>query len=103
MTRKNGIGRLIVFILLGLVIGGILGECLGLLLGSLGELMNAGGQNNIVRNLFVGHFFEIGSGNPITIDLYMVKFVFGLGIKFNVVSLIGLGISLYIWKWSGDR
>lgn len=103
MTRKNGIGRLIVFIILGLLIGGILGECLGLVFGSLGELMNAGGQNNIVRNLFVSHFFEIGSGNPITIDLYMVKFVLGFGFKLNIVSLIGLGISLYIWKWSGDR
>lgn len=103
MTRKNGVGRLIVFIVLGLLLGGILGECFGLLFGSLGELMNAGGQNNIVRNLFVDHFFEIGSEHPITIDLYMLKFVLGFGFKLNVMSIVGLFISLYIWKWSGDR
>lgn len=103
MARKNGLGRLVVFIVVGLLLGGILGECLGLLFGSLGELMNAGGQNNIVRNLFVGHFFEIGSGNPITIDLYMVKFALGFGLKLNVASIVGLLVSLYIWKWSGDR
>lgn len=104
MTKRNSIGRLIVFIVLGLLIGGILGECLGLLFGSLGELMDAGGQDNIVRNFFIAAFnLNLGIDEPIVIDLYMVKFALGFGIKLNFVSIIGLVVSLYIMKWSGDR
>ncbi len=104
MNRKNSLARQILFIVLGLLIGGILGECLGLLFGSLGELMNAGGQDNIVRNFFIAAFnLNIGIDEPIVIDLYMVKFVLGFGLKLNFVSIIGLAVSLYIMKWSGDR
>lgn len=104
MTRKTNLGRLILFVVLGLLLGGILGECLGLLFGTLGELMNAGGQNNIVRNFFIAAFnLNIGIDKPIVIDLYMVKFVLGFGLKLNFVSIIGMVIALYIMKWSGDR
>ncbi len=56
MNRKSSFARLLLFIILGLLIGGILGESLGLLFGELGELMNAGGYDNIVRNFFVAPF-----------------------------------------------
>lgn len=104
MTRKNSFARLLLFVVLGLIIGGILGECLGLLFGSLGELMNAGGQNNIVHNFFVSAFeLKLGVDSPIVIDLYLVKFVLGFGLKLNFVSIIGLVVALYIMKWSGER
>ncbi|HHX16028.1 MAG TPA: DUF4321 domain-containing protein [Fibrobacter sp.] len=107
MVRKSNFPRLFLFIILGLLIGGILGESLGLLFGELGELMNAGGYDNIVRNFFVAPFnFNIGIGNnvdPVFIDLHLVKFSLGFGLKLNVVSIIGMIVAIYIMKWSGDR
>lgn len=108
MPRNNSIGRLLLFIILGLVIGGVLGESLGFLFGKLGELMNAGGYDNIVHNFFVTPFwaFNTGSGTdmqPFTLDLYMIKIAFGFQLKLNVMSIVGLVAGLYIMKWSGER
>ena len=107
MNRKNTFGRLLLFVVLGLLLGGILGECLGVLFGQLGELMNAGGYNNVVHNFFVSSFnFNIGFGDkpePVVLDLYLLKLALGFGIKLNVVSVIGMIIGIYIMKWSGER
>ena len=108
MTRNSSFGRLLLFVILGLIIGGVLGECFGFVFGKLGELMNAGGYNNIVHNFFVKHFwaFNTGDGNtmkPFLLDLYMIKISFGLALKLNVMSLVGLVVGLYIMKWSGER
>ena len=107
MNRKNTFGRLLLFVVLGLIIGGILGECLGVLFGQLGELMNAGGYNNVVHNFFVSSFnFNIGFGDkpePVVLDGYLLKLALGFGIKLNVVSVIGMIIGIYIMKWSGER
>ncbi len=118
MSQKNFFPRLILFILLGMIAGGILGECLGALFGELGELMNAGGYNNIVHNVFVSHFdFNFGLPdktnppfgsfdvlkNPFVVNLNLIRFAFGFSIKLNLVSLIGMGVAIYIMKWSGER
>ncbi|MCF0222055.1 MAG: DUF4321 domain-containing protein [Fibrobacter sp.] len=107
MNQKNTFARLVLFIVLGLVIGGVLGECLGVLFGQLGELMNAGGYNNIVHNFFVSSFnFNIGfpdNPEPLVLDLYLVKFAIGASFKLNVVSVIGMIVGIYIMKWSGGR
>lgn len=105
--RGNGIGRLLVFIILGLVLGGILGESFGWLFGYIGTFMNAGGEDNVVRNLFIKAWeLKIGyseSGEPLLIDLYMIKFNFCFILKLNLISAIGLAVSLYIMKWSERR
>ena len=108
MTNRNSLGRLILFIVLGLIIGGVLGECLGLLFGELGELMNAGGYDNIVRNFFVASFdpsfgFLGDKAEPVVLNLYMVKIALGISFKFNVVSLIGMTVAIYIMTWSGGN
>ena len=108
MSRNNSFGSLILFVVLGLIIGGVLGECFGFLFGKLGELMNAGGYNNIVHNFFVKPFWALNTGSgsemqPFVLDLYMIKISFGLALKLNVMSLVGLAAGLYIMKWSGER
>lgn len=101
MNRSVSVSRLVVFILLGLILGGILGEALGLVLGQIGVL-SGGDMNNPIRNFFVASFEpSIGiKDNPMMLDLYMVKVRFGLGFKFNMCSLLGVFLSLYIMKWS---
>lgn len=108
MTSRNTFGRLVLFIVLGLIIGGVLGECLGLLFGELGELMNAGGYNNIVHNFFVSSFnlnlgFLGDKPDPVILDLNMFKLALGFGLKINVVSIIGMIVAIYIMKWSGGN
>ncbi len=102
-TYSNSGSRLIIFILLGLVLGGILGECLGLVLGQLGELASAGADYP-VKNLFGAPFMlNVGMDEGVVIDLYMVKFRLGFAFKFNLCSALGMILSMYIMKWSGDR
>ncbi len=94
-------GRLFVFILLGLIIGGIFGEVLGLVLGQIGVL-TGGEMNNPIRNFFVAAIeYSIGiKEGGILVDLYMIKFRLGFGIKLNLCSVAGMLLSLYIMKWS---
>lgn len=107
MSHKNTFARLVLFIVLGMIIGGIFGECLGVLFGQLGELMNAGGYNNVVHNFFVSSFnFNIGfpgKPDPVVLDLYLFKFALGFSLKLNVASVIGMIVGIYIMKWSGER
>jgi len=101
---NNSVGRIIVFIVLGLVFGSILGESLGWLFGHIGTLMNAGGEDNVVRNFFLKAWeFKLGysdDGKPLLIDLYMVQFNFGFTFRLNIVGIVGVMVSLYIMKWS---
>jgi len=103
----NSIGRAVVFIILGLIFGGILGESLGWLFGHIGTMTNAGGEDNVVRNFFVKAWeLKLGyteENNPMLIDLYMLKFNLGFTIRLNIVSIIGVVASLYMMKWSGNR
>lgn len=93
--------RLVIFIILGLILGGIFGEVLGLVLGQIGVL-TGGEMNNPIRNFFVAAIeYSIGiKEGGILIDLYMIKFRIGLGIKLNLCSVAGMLLSLYIMKWS---
>ena len=103
IRNSSSVGRLIVFIILGLILGGILGESLGVVLGQIGEMTSAG-TDNIVRDFFVASFdLDLGLKDGLLIDLYMIKFRLGFGLKLNIASAIGMGLSLYIMKWSGDR
>jgi hypothetical protein len=104
---NNSIGKIAVYILLGLVFGGILGESLGWLFGYIGTLMNAGGEDNVVRNFFVKAWeLKLGyseSGSPMHIDLYMLQFSFGITFKLNIISIVGVAVALYMMKWSRNR
>ena len=100
MERNKNLDFVILFIILGLIVGGVLGESLGYILGKFGE-MSGGSFDNPIRNFFV-KALEINLGynpNGWSLDLYMVKLRFGLGFKFNVCSLLGMGVSFYIMKW----
>jgi hypothetical protein len=100
MNRNNSLGRLIVFIIVGLIFGGILGEALGALFGQIGVL-SGGSIDNPVRNFFVSAFeLDLGFRDGWAIDLSLVKFRFGLGIKLNACSALGMALSLWIMKWS---
>lgn len=41
---------------------------------------------------------SFGLSNPITLDLNIVKLTFGLQLKINIASIIGMAIAIFIYK-----
>ena len=81
-TREKNIWILLVFLLSGLVIGGLLGE-LAAKVDWLWWL--AYGQN-------------FGLSNPISLDLSVITITFGLMFKINIASIVGMAIAIFIYR-----
>ena len=81
-TRDKNIWILIVFILSGLVIGGLLGE-----LASRVEFL-----------WWLSYGQSFGLTDPLSLDLNIVKVTFGLQLKINIASIIGMGIAIFIYR-----
>ncbi|NLK73013.1 MAG: DUF4321 domain-containing protein [Clostridiales bacterium] len=80
MVKKNAsIAVLIIFILIGLVIGSIVGE---LLKGTI--------------DLFA--YGKIIGFKPFTVDLSFIKFTLGLELNMNLITVVGIIIALIIYK-----
>lgn len=75
-------GMLILMLLIGIVTGGLFGECIG--------------QNSYMSWLKYGN--EFGLTNPFIFDLGVIKFTFALSIKFTISTIIGILISIIIYK-----
>lgn len=82
VVKDKNIWILIVFILSGLVIGGLLGELAA--------------RVDFLWWLSYGQ--EFGLSNPLTLDLNIVKITFGLQLKINIASIIGMGIAIFIYR-----
>ena len=70
-------------LLILLIIGGLIGSLLGTTLGNALPILNQG--------------FQLIGLEPTTIDLLVVKVTFGLLLKFNVASIIGFLLALFIF------
>ena len=81
-VRDKSIWILIVFILSGLVIGGLLGELAG--------------QFDFLWWLAYGQSFGLES--PLSLDLSIVKITFGFMLNINIASIIGMAIGIFIYR-----
>lgn len=81
-TRDKNIWILIVFILSGLVIGGLLGELAA--------------RVDFLWWLSYGQ--EFGLSSPVVLDLNIIKLTFGLTLKINIASIIGMAIAIFIYR-----
>ena len=81
-TRDKNIWILIVFILSGLVLGGLLGELAA--------------RVDFLWWLSYGQ--EFGLTNPIVLDLNIIRLTFGLQLKINIASIIGMAIAIFIYR-----
>lgn len=81
MKNKN-FWVLLIFILCGLVIGGLLGDLAG--------------KIDVLWWLSYGQTFGITS--PIELDLSILKITFALLIKINIASIIGMAIAIFIYR-----
>jgi hypothetical protein len=81
-TRDRNIWILLVFILSGLVIGGLLGE-----LASRVEFL-----------WWLSYGESFGLSNPIELNLNIMTVTFGLMFKINIASIIGMAIAIFIYR-----
>ena len=81
-TREKNIWILLVFLLSGLVIGGLLGELAA--------------KVDWLWWLAYGQSF--GLSNPISLDLNVITRTFRLMFKINIASIIGMAIAIFIYR-----
>ena len=80
--REKNIWILVLFILCGIVVGGLLGEFAS--------------QVDFLWWLSYGE--EFGISNPITLDLQVIQITFGLMFKINIASIIGMILAIFIYR-----
>ncbi len=81
-TRDKSIWILMVFILSGLVIGGLLGEIAS--------------KVDFLWWLSYGQSF--GLSEPLKLDLSIIQLSFSLMFKINIASIIGMAIAIFIYR-----
>ncbi len=81
-TREKNIWILIIFLLAGLVIGGLLGE-----LSTQVEFLG-----------WLSYGKEFGLTQPVTLDLSIMTVTFGIWFKLNIASIIGMVLAVFIYE-----
>jgi hypothetical protein len=93
LLKDRSLAALIFFIVIGIIIGSFLNSFVAMLPGG----------PNVVKTFFtytvpfgIGDFVD---NKPLLIDLAAIKFQIGFQIKFSLLSIIGLIVSLYMFRW----
>lgn len=81
-TKDKNIWLLMIFILSGIVIGGLLGEF----------------ASNVDWLWWLSYGQEFGITTPFSLDLHVIKVTFSVVFKINIASIIGIGISLWLYR-----
>lgn len=72
----------IIFILSGLVIGGLIGEL----------------TSNIKGLWWLGYGMNFGMETPLILNLSIIKITLAIMIKINIASIIGMIVGVFIYK-----
>ena len=81
-TREKNIWILILFLLAGLVIGGLIGDL----------------AKNVDFLWWLSYGEQFGLTSPLTLDLSVMTITFGLTFKINIASIIGMAIAIFIYR-----
>jgi len=81
-TREKNVWILLVFLLSGLVIGGLLGEIAA----------------SVPALWWLSYGESFGLSSPIELDLNILSITFGLMFKINVASIIGLIVAIFVYR-----
>lgn len=81
-TRDKNFWIFLIFILSGLVIGGLLGDL----------------ASKVDWLWWLGFGQEFGLESPLVLDLSILKITFALMVKINIASIIGIGIALLVYR-----
>lgn len=81
-TREKNIWVLLVFLLAGLVIGGLLGKL----------------ASEVSWLWWLSYGQSFGLESPIVLDLSVLKLTFGVAFNINVASIIGMILAIFIYR-----
>ena len=81
-TKEKNVWILLVFILSGIVVGGLLGEL----------------ASKVDWLWWLSYGQSFGLSQPITVDLSVIQLTFGLTFKINISSIIGMVLAVFIYK-----
>lgn len=81
-TREKNIWVLLVFLLAGLVVGGLLGKVAG----------------GVPWLWWLSYAQSFGLETPVVLDLSVIKITFGLMFNINIASILGMILSIFIYK-----
>ena len=81
-TKEKNIWILLVFILSGLVVGGLLGAL----------------ASKVNWLWWLSYGQEFGITTPLSLDLHVIKMTFSVVFKINIASIIGIGISIWLYR-----
>lgn len=81
-TKEKNIWILMVFLLSGLVIGGLLGEL----------------ASKVDWLWWLSYGESFGLATPIELDLSVITITFGLMFKINMASIIGMALAIFIYR-----
>ena len=82
VTKDRTVWILLIFILCGLVIGGLLGEL----------------SKNIEWLWWLGYGEEFGLTAPLVLDLSVIKLSFSFTVKISIASIIGMILAIFIYR-----
>lgn len=81
-TKEKNIWILLIFILSGLVVGGLLGEL----------------ASKVDWLWWLSYGQSFGLQNPVTLDLSVIQVTFALMFKMSISSIIGMVLAIFIYK-----
>lgn len=81
-TRDKSFWILLIFILSGLIIGGLLGDL----------------ASKVDWLWWLGFGQNFGLESPLVLDLSILKITFGFMVKINIASIIGIAIALFMYR-----
>ena len=81
-TGEKNIIVLLLFVLCGIVVGGLLGEL----------------ASGIDFLWWLGYGESFGLSEPVVLDLSIISLSFGIQFKINIASIIGIAIALFIYR-----
>ena len=85
-VKSKGYGMLLLYLIIGAVLGGILGE----LISSVDALAN--------WSPYIVKTFLVLDVPPVSINLYVVRFMLGFALQPNLISILGMIAALLLFK-----
>lgn len=82
VAKEKNIWILLIFILSGLVVGGLLGEL----------------ASKVNWLWWLSYSQSFGLENPVVLDLSVIKITFALMFKISISSIIGMVLAIFIYK-----